>query len=284
MKFKDKRLVVINVVAGAVIAGAAITFVKHSFARPHVEVCSTRYNRGTILGLEENGSAVTPSAIQASAFGHDRGILDNLVIEPVTKGPSNHVMTVDVSGERTGSGSKPFPGMEFPWSPQSLTGADSACLTYDINIPANFALADGITLPGFYAVTKNGGSYSDKVRIDTRVVVGGKGDTELLVYANGLSGEANTKYALYDKKLPLGRWVRVEQEIVLNTPGKSNGIVRMWFNGNLETEVRGADLRDDGNVAVAGVASVVQRKGRTDKPVETERTQVRVSPYQVRWN
>ncbi|HRK17520.1 MAG TPA: hypothetical protein PK970_01060 [Hyphomicrobiaceae bacterium] len=284
MKFKDRRLVAINVVAGLLIAGAAVSFVKHSFARPSFEVCSARYNRGTILGLEENGSPVAPSAIQASAFGHDRGVLDNLVIEPVAKAPAKHVMTIDVSGERNTSGGKPHPGVEFPWTPQSLTGVDAACLTYDVYIPENFAFADGAVLPGFYAITKNGGDYSDTIRVDTRLVWGAQGEAELLVYANGQTGEARTKYPVYDRTFPRGRWVRVEKEIVLNTPGVKNGIVRMWFNGNLETEVRAADLRDDANIAIAGVASIVQRKGRTDKPVETERTQVRISPYQVRWN
>lgn len=284
MKFKDKRLVVINGVAGLVIAGAAISFVKHSFARPNIEVCSTRYLRGTLLGLEENGSPVTPAAIQASAFGHDRGVLDNLVIEPAAKGPSSHLMAVDVSGERTTSGSKPHPGVEFPWTPLSLTGVDAACLTYDINIPENFAFAEGVTLPGFYAVPKSGGDYADKTRVDTRLVWGSQGEASLMVYANSTNGEAKTLYPLYDKKFPRGRWVRVEQEIILNAPGKSDGVVRMWFNGNLEADVRGAELRDDDTVAVAGVASVVKRNGKTDKPVETERTQVRLSPFQVRWN
>lgn len=284
MKFKDKRLVAINVVAGAVIIGAAISFVKHSFARPTIEVCSTRYNRGTILGLDEAGSPVTPSAIQASAFGHDRGVLDNLVVEPAVKAPSKFVMAVDVSGERQTSGSKPYPGIEFPWTPQSLMGVDAACLTYDVLIPEDFAFADGVTLPGLYAVPKTGGDYADKVRVDTRLIWGGQGEAELLVYASDNAGEARTVYPLYDKKFPRGKWVRVEQEIVLNTPGMANGTVRMWFNGALETDVRGADLRNDNNVAVAGVASVVQRKGRTEKPLETAKTQVRISPFQVRWN
>ena len=32
---------------------------------------------------------------------------------------------------------------------------------------------------------------------------------------------------------PSGRWINVEQEVILNEAGKKNGIIRLWLDGEL---------------------------------------------------
>ena len=44
--------------------------------------------------------------------------------------------------------------------------------------------------------------------------------------------------------LPKGRWVRIEQELVLNTPGQADGIARLWLDGDLKAEGTGLKLRE----------------------------------------
>ena len=41
---------------------------------------------------------------------------------------------------------------------------------------------------------------------------------------------------------PANRWVDLEQEVVLNEPGKANGIVRLWVNDELRVDAKGLNL------------------------------------------
>jgi hypothetical protein len=49
------------------------------------------------------------------------------------------------------------------------------------------------------------------------------------------------------------RWLRVQQEIVLNTPGAADGIVRLWTDGDLKAEDTGIELRKNKGDGIIGV-------------------------------
>lgn len=53
---------------------------------------------------------------------------------------------------------------------------------------------------------------------------------------------ANSKFTFRDPK-NLGRWVCFEMEVLLNTPGKKDGLYRMWADDSLIVERLNVDLR-----------------------------------------
>ena len=54
-------------------------------------------------------------------------------------------------------------------------------------------------------------------------------------------------------RFPSGRWVTVEEEIVLNDPARANGIARIWIAGTLRFEATGLVLRRDPSVQIEGL-------------------------------
>ncbi len=45
-------------------------------------------------------------------------------------------------------------------------------------------------------------------------------------------------------KIPHGRWVRIEQEVVANKPGEADGLARLWIDGKQQAEMTGLYFGD----------------------------------------
>jgi hypothetical protein len=82
---------------------------------------------------------------------------------------------------------------------------------------------------------------------------------------------------------PSGRWIDVEQEVILNEVGKKNGIIRLWLDGELAGEATTLALRGDDTLAMAGVVADVHYGGVLNNVTATEDTEIRLSPFVVRW-
>jgi hypothetical protein len=52
-----------------------------------------------------------------------------------------------------------------------------------------------------------------------------------------------------------GKWVTIEQEILLNTPDASNGQLRVWVDGDLGLDRRNLQVRSDGVVRFEGMVA-----------------------------
>lgn len=280
MNFKDKRVIAVNVAGGAIILGALATFVNVSTSRPQVPLCDARYERAQMMALHNGGVPISSTDIQSASSGFDRGVLERLTVEEVRSAPSRFAMRIDlpIQVER----GEENPGVSFPWTPSTLEGAQQACLTYDLYLPRGFDFASGGTLPGLYAVEKDS-DFGSEVRVDMRVAWTGNGDARMKVRAHDERGTAEAAYPFYDKELPRGEWVRVNQELILNKPGEADGIARTWIDGRLQSERKGLNLRNSSDVVVAGVASVVERAGGRKTPSESITDPVFVSPFVIRW-
>ena len=82
-------------------------------------------------------------------------------------------------------------------------------------------------------------------------------------------------------ELPRGRWVSVDQEVILNTPGKSDGVLRVWLDGRLSFENRTVAFRTDAAAAVRGILAEVahaRQPGARD-----DASPVLVTPFEFRW-
>ena len=284
MKTFSNRAIGINVGAGLIIAVAAVTFLQKSFSRPYVEVCATRYNRQITMRLDRDGVALPLPELQSVANGQDEGLLDNLSIAQFAEGPTKFAMSVKLANgtvaQRAATGTPG--GISLPWIPSLLEQPQAACLSYSVYLPADFDFGGGGTLPGLFA-TINNGQYADTPHLGANLAWHAEGVPAMFVDSRMPDAQNNAVYSTYERHLPRGRWVRVDQEIVLNTPGQSDGAVRMWFDGQLETEIKAAELRLSPDVSIAGVAGDVFFGGSGTYGYARADSTIWLSPFELRW-
>ena len=80
-----------------------------------------------------------------------------------------------------------------------------------------------------------------------------------------------------------GRWSKIEQEVVLNTPKQANGKLVVWIDGTMVGEHSDLVLRADPSVAVTGVAADVFYRGDDAAAIVSKDATVRLSPFELRW-
>ncbi|MEQ1649455.1 MAG: polysaccharide lyase [Hyphomicrobiaceae bacterium] len=287
MKRFSNKFLAINIVGGVIMVSAAVTMVKQVFARPHVEVCTERYGRILAMRLDKSGRPMEPAEFQAATNGLDRGVLENLKINTLPRGPAAYAMAINVANanatELIPNGEAVADGVTFPWTPRANDkGATTACLTYHVMLPAEYDFQAGSTLPGIFGVT-DGGSLSDINRVETNILLSAQGVATLRLYAKTATGQSDTAVTLYDRQFPVGRWVKVEQEVIMNTPGKADGAVRLWFDDKLEVEVKAANLREQNDLVVAGVVGSISRgRARGKEQPDNKPTVIQVTPFELR--
>lgn len=280
----SNRFIAINAGAAAIILTGAGALVQHVFARPHIEVCSTRYNRQVTMPLARDGQPLEAADVQALANGQDEGVLDNLKITHFPGAAVPFSLGVTIAGgtveQRTQRGTPG--GISLPWIPSVLEQPAAACLSYKIYLPADMDFAEGGTLPGLFAAPLSG-QATDQTHVVANLAWTTGGAPKLFVDSKG-PGHANAvAFNTYDKQLPRGRWVQVDQELVLNTPGRPDGLVRMWLDGALATEVKSADLREDTTIGINGVMGDVYFGGSGSTGQAKASATILVSPFEVRW-
>jgi hypothetical protein len=84
--------------------------------------------------------------------------------------------------------------------------------------------------------------------------------------------------------IPRGKWVRIDQEVVLNTPQKQDGLVRLWVDGSLRIEGKEAELRYSREVGFTGVMGDVHFGGNFMGGVARKDETVWLTPFELRWN
>ena len=94
---------------------------------------------------------------------------------------------------------------------------------------------------------------------------------------------------VHGSPMPVGRWVRVDQEVILNAPGVPNGKTRLWIDQVLRAEIRNADLRESPKMAIQGVSAdahfgqpTVNDKLGAGRAKKTE--EIWITPFEIRFN
>lgn len=109
---------------------------------------------------------------------------------------------------------------------------DAAYLRYWVRFPSGFDWVKGGKLPGFFGgTTTSGQNIPDGTDgFSTRYMWRADGAGEVYAYLP-TSEEHGTSLGRGDWTWPTGRWACVEQHVVLNTPGRSDGSVTVWLDG-----------------------------------------------------
>lgn len=143
-------------------------------------------------------------------------------------------------------------GAGFYSNPPSLRGSERACLSYMLRFPPDFDFVQGGKLPGLYGgEAPSGGEEVDGTQgFSQRLMWREKGQGELYPYVVGFEGDSVGRGFWH---FPVGRWVQVEQEVVLNDPGQENGIVRLWVDNQPVLEQQNVVFRTIPDITIDGL-------------------------------
>ena len=254
MKRPTRLAILFNGAALLVVLASGAAVLRSVFMPDEVAPCSTRYSHGTQLSLERSrGELLTAADLQARFGGDDWGLLDNARVvalkgDPVK--PAIEVRLAKVPGEASRADSR-F-GMGFTWMPKAMHQTSSACLTYSVLLPSDFDFAKGGRLPSLLTTAQS------QIAGSNPPFRSGWSETGALEVRAQLSGWSDARTLASDRSeyvLRRGQWIALEQEVVLNTPGQKNGVIRVWVDGALKFEKTGLALGDAADVRISGVAA-----------------------------
>jgi hypothetical protein len=247
------------------------------FRSAHVKTCSARFKQGQTLGLLNAArEPLSPIELQARAGAREWGVLKNLKV--LNKAAPGNGPALEVSLAATGNEDAPDQnGVGFAWVVDGLSKAQSGCLTYDAFIPADFSFAEPGYFPGLF-----GGH--DVAMLDQQTPA--QGFAARMGWANGgeLGVEMRTPQSngywlgAAETSWPTGRWVRIEQEVQLNTPGEQNGVVRVWVDGEMKVEQKQLEIQGSDQIALAGVVSDIGYAHAASNPAT-----LRTANFVVMW-
>lgn len=278
MRNANSSAVLFNMLGGAVLL-TVIAYTGYAFFhRDVVSPCAARYAAGKQFALDDaSGHFLTPTELQGRAGPRHWGILKNAEI--VNSGDEAGSASLRVALEPAGDADHPSRnGAGFVWQMPDLAKATAACLSYRVLLPPKVAFVEAGHLPGFYAAS-DVAELDAKMPADSFAARAGwrQGGAIAVDFRSGDAGNFWQRSST-NARWPVGRWVPVEQEIVLNTPGAENAVLRMWIDGKLQIENRSLNLRSTSEQGFSGIVSdigFVRGEGQV--------TSLQVSPFVVQW-
>jgi polysaccharide lyase-like protein len=280
MKLPSTRMILFNVAGSVIGVSVLIGLIRPLLITPTIPPCSQRYQHSMTFQLARAGVLLSAADLQSSLGGKDLGVIENLSIAAEKDAPAPVSMRVRLpkgaaspfsSAERKG-------GMSFPWEPRSLQRASAACVSYDVLLPADFDLMRGGRLPGLIG-SDGVGQESFAARILWRP--GGGGAAAVRTLSAG--DVRQSTLGLDEFAFPRGRWFKIEQEVVLNTPKQANGRLTVWVDGTRVGERSDLVFRSDASVVVSGVSAEVFYGGEDAAATVPKDATVRLSPFELRW-
>lgn len=151
------------------------------------------------------------------------------------------------------SANRPLGGGEFK-ADLGLAPADALRLSYKIRFSDNFNFVQGGKLPGLYGGKGNSGG---------NIPNGSDGFSTRLMWRSGGRGEVNaylptsrswgTPLGTGNWRFEPGTWHGITQEVVLNDPGRANGKVTVWFDGDRVLHQEGLTFRKTQQLKIDGI-------------------------------
>jgi len=265
----------VGVLVGVTVVGYVVWSL---FQVEREEPCRARYPAPTRFSLVGSGGApLSPIELQGRAGLGEWGVLDNakvVVVDPAP-GTALEVKLAPVASELAQS-ERQTNGVDFRWTPLGMKAAKAACLDYSVWIPEKFPFNDGGgVFPGVFGGPPPPAKTGDAERFAVRLQWTSDG-TGILNVAP--TGSPYRGINLNGFALAPGRWMHVQQEVVLNTPGEADGIVRLWTDGDLVAEDKKIDLRKDKTDGINGVLADI---GYVHEPGAA--ASLRFSPFEISW-
>lgn len=273
----SRSSIVFNVAGIAVLVGTLGYAMKDAVSTPVSEPCSSRYSRSVAFSLSNSdGQPLSAIELQARSGQREWGLYDNAMVAAGPDQAFPEVLKIafnEVESAHQGIKS----GVGFTWQPEGLTEARSACLSYQVWLPANFDYGRLGILPGLF------GGHSSAI-LDERepqsgfvTRLGWSGDGVIGVETKR-PGTASYWATIQGQRLDKGQWLKVEQEVTLNQPGRNDGRMQIWINGELRHKELDLNWYGTAPYQLAGVAVEVGRDGEG-----TKTSPISLSPLTLSW-
>ena len=250
---------------GAMIFITGVMMLRHHFFQPETAGCHARYARAEIFGMRDTSrGAFTIDDLQARLGGTDWGLSEHGAIIGRDDARQKLALHVKLAAnvENGGTVDNPGSGLGFYWSPQSLPRAASGCLSYDVRLPADFDFGPGGVLPGLMTGRVDDPDREGDEQLALPMRWTNDGRIAVRVWRPDQRKHRDLTPKSFDGKLPLGRWFRVSQEVVLNAPGQSNGALRVWIDGDLVIEREGLSIRNNAQTVLGQLKANVHYSTR----------------------
>jgi hypothetical protein len=129
----------------------------------------------------------------------------------------------------------------------------SGCLTYEVRFDPNFKFVKGGKLPGLYGGDAPAGGADTQRGFSTRYMWRSGGAGEVYAYLPSKTGTYGESIGRGSWSFVPGQWQRLEQEVAVNHPGQSDGVLRVWVDGKLAIEHTDMVYRTNNDVLVTGL-------------------------------
>ncbi|GHA95711.1 polysaccharide lyase [Modicisalibacter luteus] len=263
-RWGTKRRATLNVLAASLLAASPLALQADEekdkkdeiqLTEPQVAACSTRYE----LVADPAPPPYAKDGKEAVRIGYgtndDWGTKKNVeVLSPQEAGLGETALRVHYPAGTSAPSDQGEGGAGFYATINQLSRAERACLQYKVRFEPGFDFVKGGKLPGLYG--GNAPSGGDEV-------TGEKGFSMRFMWREEGKGELY-EYVVKDEEygqsvgrgrwtFPTGEWVTIEQELILNDPGRNNGIARVWIDGKPILEQRNITYRLDDDIYVDGL-------------------------------
>ena len=147
----------------------------------------------------------------------------------------------------------PVGGGQF-YATLGMAPQDSLRLSYYVRFSDNFNFVKGGKLPGLFGGTVTSGrTIPDGTNgFSTRYMWRRQGDAEVYAYLP-TSHKHGTSMGRGNWQFQPGKWYQLEQEVILNQPGKSNGQIRVWLNEKKVLDQGGLTIRTTNSLKIEGI-------------------------------
>jgi hypothetical protein len=273
-----KHLNLLINVGAALVGLIVVGYVLYSALHTEAEApCSARYQATRFSLQNAAGKPLSRAELQARAGLRESGIVDNASVIPVEGGPAPVALEVKLRKmlAHTDSGNASPNGIDFHWRPPGLTGATATCLAYSVWLDDKFDFGGGGQLPGVFGGVRG---EPGKPSVADHLTVSPNWDD------NGNPAILTVREAEHHRMigtnigLPTNRWIKIELETVLNTPGMADGAALMWIDGDLIVKDTAITLRQDEKEKLNGVLAAASY--RLVPPVPGT---LRLSHFEIGW-
>jgi hypothetical protein len=247
--------------------------------------CMDGYVTAVRFALQSSdGLPLSMIELQAQAGREEQGLMHNVRIVNVERAPMPRVLEVRLD-RADSTDPESAVGVHFPWRPNGSHRARSGCMRYSVYLPDDFDAPLPSMLPGMF-----GGPTPDRSELTSedgfalRTRWTKDGDVQIMAQSKAVSDMGRLIMSRPGAvRLERGRWVTLEQELVLNAPGVNDGAVNVWLNGIKVIERTGLKLREDESVGIDGVAATVGMIGKPSEIPTSDKARVRITPIDFGW-
>lgn len=284
MKMKTRSLtaLLLNGAAILFVGASAAAIVRSTLFAEDVAPCKERYTGATRLSLERNGGPTTAAELQSQLANSDWGLANAAKVVTTNAGPAKYALELDLAKVPNVSqaAADQRAGVGFNWTPHTFKGREAACLTYSVKPDEGFSFGQGGRLPGLRGLATGSGGTDEAFSIRYAWTSGG--EIEIVPQLSQMPVGRSFGGKVGTATLTAGRWTELEQEIVLNTPGKADGVLRAWQDGRLVMEKADVVFRTNPLATLSGVLAETVGGGQTGDAKRASQ-KIAITPFVLRW-